>query len=145
MKDDQQCISLRALIVEDEILVAEELRHRLLALGFAVIAVVDTADEAVSIVARDRPDLVLMDIRLNGKKDGIQAAHDIHNHIDVPIVFITAYSDRINVERAKATQHDGFILKPFHNRELRSTIQVALKRHTTRIQAVTGPNIALLS
>ena len=72
MKDDQQCISLRALIVEDEILVAEELRHRLLALGFAVIAVVDTADEAVSIVARDRPDLVLMDIRLNGKKDGIR-------------------------------------------------------------------------
>ena len=123
----------RALIVEDEILIAEELRDRLSRLGFSVIATVDSGEEAVAIATRERPDLVLMDIRLTGEKDGVQAAKEIRQQIDVPIVYLTAYSDPVTLDRAKDTEYDAYILKPFHRRELQSTIEVAMKRHAIRI------------
>lgn len=122
----------RALIVEDETLIAEELRERLSRLGFSVIAAVGSADEGIAIATRERPDLVLMDIRLKGKKDGVQAAQEIREQVDVPIVYLTAYSDRLTVDRAKGTEHDGYLLKPFHRRELQSTIEVAMQRHAIR-------------
>jgi len=122
----------RALIVEDEILIAEELKERLSRLGFSVIAAVDSADEGIAIATRERPDLVLMDIRLKGKKDGLQAAKEIRQQVDVPIVYLTAHSDQLTVDRAKSTEHDGFILKPFQRRELQSTIEVAMRRHALR-------------
>ena len=122
----------RALIVEDEILIAEELKERLARLGFTVIAAVDTADEGIAIATRERPDLVLMDIRLKGKKDGVQAAREIRKQVDVPIVYLTAHSDRQTVERATATEFDGFILKPFQRRELQATIDVAMRRRAIR-------------
>jgi len=122
----------RALIVEDEILIAEELKERLSLLGFSVIAAVDSAEEGIAIATRERPDLVLMDIRLKGKKDGVQAAEEIHQQVDVPIVYLTAHSDRLTVDRAKGTEYDGFILKPFRARELQSTIEIAIQRHAIR-------------
>ena len=122
----------RALIVEDEALIAEELRVRLSRLGFAIIATVDSADEGVTIAMRDRPDLVLMDIRLKGEKDGIDAAREIRQQVDLPIVYLTAYSDLLTVDRAKNSEHDGFLLKPFHRSDLQTTIQVAMERHALR-------------
>lgn len=122
----------RALIVEDEILIAEELRERLSRLGFSTIDAVDTAEEGIAIATRECPDLVLMDIRLRGEKDGVQAANEIRQQVDVPIVYVTAYSDRLTVDQAKASEHDGYILKPFHTRELQSTIEVAMERHALR-------------
>jgi DNA-binding response OmpR family regulator len=124
----------RALIVEDETLIAEELTERLACLGFSVIAAVDSAEEGIAIAARERPDLVRMDIRLKGAKDGVQAAEEIHRLIDVPVVYLTAHSDRLTVDRAKRTHYDGFLLKPFRARELQSTIEVALQRHALRMQ-----------
>jgi DNA-binding response OmpR family regulator len=122
----------RALIVEDEILIAEELKARLSGLGYSVIAAVDSAEEGIAIAIRERPDLVLMDIRLKGRKDGVQAAQEIRQHVDVPIVYVTAYSDRSTVDGAKQTEHDGYILKPFLGRELQPTIDVARQRHAIR-------------
>jgi DNA-binding response OmpR family regulator len=122
----------RALIVEDETLIAEELKERLSRLGFSVIAAVDTADEGIAIATREHPDLVLMDIRLRGKKDGVQAAKEIRARVDVPIVYLTAHSDRLTVERAKVTDYDGFLLKPFQRHELQMTIEVAMKRRAIR-------------
>jgi CheY-like chemotaxis protein len=122
----------RALIVEDEILIAEELRERLSRLGFSVIAAVDSAEEGIAIATRECPDLVLMDIRLRGEKDGVQAAQEIRQQVDVPIVSLTAYSDRLTVDRAQATEHDAYILKPFHRSELQTTIEVAMQRHALR-------------
>ena len=92
----------------------------------------DSADEAIAIATRERPDLVLMDIRLKGAKDGVQAAKEIRQQVDVPIVYVTAYSDPLTVSRAEKTEHDGFILKPFHRGELQSTIDVAIQRHILR-------------
>ncbi len=122
----------RALIIEDETLIAEELRERLSRLGFSVIAAVGSGEEGVAIATRERPDLVLMDIRLKGEKDGVQAAREIREQVDVPIVYLTAHSDRPTVDRANETDHDGFILKPFLRRELQSTIEVAMKRYAIR-------------
>jgi len=124
----------RALIVEDEALIAEELRDRLSRLGFSVIATVDSAEEGIAIATRNRPDLVLMDIRLKGEKDGVQAAQEIRQQVDIPIVYVTAYSDRLTVDRVKGSEHDGYILKPFHARELQSTIDVAMQRHAIRVK-----------
>lgn len=129
---DQQMPWKSALIVEDEVLIAEELSERLSRLGFRVIAAVVSAEEGIEIAIKERPDLVLMDIRLKGKKDGIEAALEIRSKVDVPIVYLTAYSDRNTVERAKGTDHDGFLLKPFHRYELQTTIGVALQRHALR-------------
>jgi len=122
----------RVLIVEDEALIAEELRERLAGLGCSVIAAVDSAEEGVAIATRERPDIVLMDIRLKGEKDGVEAAQEIRAQVDLSIVYVSAHSDLPTVERAKSTEHDGFLLKPFHIRELRSTIEVALQRRARR-------------
>ena len=124
----------RALIIEDENLIAEELKERLSRLGFSIIAAVDTADEGIAIATREHPDLVLMDIRLKGEKDGVQAAKEIREQVDVPIVYLTAHSDRLTVERVKASEHDGFLLKPFQRRELQATIEVAMQRRATRAE-----------
>ena len=124
----------RALIIEDETLIAEELKERLSRLGFSIIAAVDTADEGIAIATREHPDLVLMDIRLKGEKDGVQAAKEIREQVDVPIVYLTAHSDRLTVERVKASEHDGFLLKPFQRRELQATIEVAMQRRATRAE-----------
>jgi DNA-binding response OmpR family regulator len=135
MHADTSSVEPRALIIEDETLIAEELRVRLSRLGFSVIAAVGSGEEGVAIATRERPDLVLMDIRLNGNKDGVQAAKEIREQVDVPIVYLTAHSDRPTVDRANETDHDGFILKPFLRRELQSTIEVAMQRHAIRTKA----------
>ena len=122
----------RALIIEDEALIAEELRERLSRLGITVIAAVSSAEQGVEIATRERPDLVLMDIRLSGAKDGVQAAKEIRERLDVPIVYLTAHSDYRTIERVHQTEHDGFILKPFLRGELQSTIDVALRRFAIR-------------
>jgi DNA-binding NarL/FixJ family response regulator len=124
--------ALRTLIVEDEALIAEELRERLSRIGFFVIAAVDTADEGIAIATQERPDLVLRDIRLKGEKDGVQAAEEILRQVDASIVYLTAHSDHLTVNRARQTDHDGFILKPFHRGELQSTIEVAMLRRAIR-------------
>ena len=124
----------RALIIEDEALIAEELRERLSRLGITVIAAVSSGEEGIEIATKERPDLVLMDIRLSGPKDGVQAAKEIRAQVDVPIVYLTAHSDRLTVERANKTDHDGFILKPFLRGELQSTIEVALRRYAIRVK-----------
>lgn len=123
---------LRALIIEDEALIVEELKERLSVMGFSIIGVVDSADEGVALATAQRPDLVLMDIRLRGDKDGTQACQEIREQVDPAIVYLTAYSDHRTMERVKATDYDGFILKPFRKHEMQSTIAVALQRRGLR-------------
>ena len=132
MRAEPETREPRALVIEDEILIAEELKERLSRLGYSVIGTVDSADEGIAIATRELPDVVLMDIRLRGEKDGIEAAREIRQQVDLAIVYVTAYSDPLTVERVKRTEHDGFILKPFHRHDLQSTIQIAIERHAIR-------------
>ena len=125
----------RVLIVEDETLIAEELKDRMERFGFLVIGTVDTADEAVQVAISELPDLVLMDIRLKGEKDGVQAATEIRRHAEVPVIYLTAYSDRVTLDRAKNSNPYGYVLKPFHERELQVAIELAMHRHSLEQQA----------
>ena len=126
----------RVLIVEDEALIAAELNERLSKLGMVVVGSVDAAEQAVERAVASRPDIVLMDVRLRGKRDGIDAAEDIRRVIDVPVVFLTAHSDRATVERSKQAAPFGYILKPFQEREVAIAIDVALHRHMLERQLV---------
>ncbi|WP_353117154.1 response regulator [Nitratidesulfovibrio sp.] len=117
------------VIVDDEQIVALDIRRTLERLGYAVPAMAADGEEAVRMAGELRPDLVLMDIRLRGPMDGIEAAGRIAAQYGVPVVFLTAFSDAATLERAKACGPFGFLVKPFEERELHSTIEVALLKH----------------
>ncbi|MBF0515946.1 MAG: response regulator [Nitrospirae bacterium] len=122
----------RILVVEDETIVAMNLKDKLLELGFTVTAVVSTGDDAINKVEEDAPDLILMDIVLKGELDGIKTASIIHSRLDIPIIYLTAFSDNNTLSRAKHTTPYGYILKPFEERELYINIEFALYRHKMR-------------
>lgn len=119
----------RILVVEDENIVAMEIVDLLRHLGYAVSDQVASGEEAIGRAAATCPDLVLMDIRLKGKMDGIEAAEQIHATLDIPIIYLTAYADEETLSRAKLTQPLGYLVKPFHEQELRTTIEMALYKH----------------
>ncbi len=116
------------LVVEDEIVVAQSIRAVLENRGYAVGSIVTSGEAAVETVKRDHPDLILMDIFLNGEMDGITAAGIIRTHYRTPIVFLTAYSEKHLIERAKASDPFGYLIKPFRDEELLSTLAITLHR-----------------
>jgi PAS domain S-box-containing protein len=122
----------RILVVEDEAIIAEGLRLRLTDLGFEVIGVTATGEDAIRQTTTTTPDLVLMDIRLGGEMDGIAAGRQIRAASDTPIVYLTANSDRPTVERAIGTSPFGYLSKPVRDETLRTTIEVAL--HKNRLE-----------
>jgi PAS domain S-box-containing protein len=117
------------LIVEDNNIVAMELRDRLQSLGYTVAAVASSGEEAIEKAAETRPDLILMDIKLKGDVDGVEAAEGIRARFDIPVLYLTAYLDENTLQRAKITEPYGYILKPFEERGLHSTIEIALYKH----------------
>ena len=119
----------RIFIVEDENIVALDMQKRLDKLGYSVPGIASTGPDAVKKVLETRPDLVLMDIKLIGDMDGIEAAEQILAAYSVPIVYITAYTEEATLRRAKITEPFGYILKPFEERELHINIEIALYRH----------------
>lgn len=120
--------NLRILVVEDEGLIAEEIRERLGRLGARVIDVVDTGEEAVAVAAREIPDLILMDIRLKGEMSGIDAAATIQQDNNIPVVYLTAHSDWETVQSAKRSSPFGYLSKPFKETDLISVIESASHR-----------------
>src|SRR5262245_50237306 len=121
----------KIMVVEDEGVVAADIQDCLKGLGYGVSRVANSADAAVQQASEDRPDLVLMDIQLNGPADGIEAANRIREQFDVPVVFLTAHADEATLQRAKVTAPFGYILKPYDERELHTTIEIALYRHAS--------------
>ncbi len=119
----------RILIVEDERLVAEDLQLSLQDMGYIVTSVASSGEMAIKKAEETKPDLVLMDIVLKGKMDGIEAANQIRSRYDIPIVYITAYSDETTLERAKITEPYGYIVKPFKERNLQITIEISIYKH----------------
>jgi len=117
------------LVVEDENIIAMDLKTRLIALGYQVAAVVASGEEAIQRTETLRPDLVLMDIVLKGQVDGVQAAEQIRQRFGTPVVYLTAYSDNNTLQRARVTEPYGYILKPFDDRELRTAIEIALYKY----------------
>jgi diguanylate cyclase (GGDEF)-like protein len=119
----------RLLIVEDECIVAFDLRVVLEELGYAVVGTAASSDEALRIADEQRPDLVLMDISIVGQTDGVQAGRLLRARHHVPLVYLTANVDAATLGRALATEPAGYVVKPYNEHSLRTTIEVALRRH----------------
>ena len=120
---------VKILVVEDESIVAMELRDRLQKMNFSVVGIYDSGDTAIAKTHETLPDLILMDIIIKGDKDGIETAHLIRSQLDIPVIFLTAHSDPKTLQRAQQEAPYGYILKPFRERELQITIDMALQRH----------------
>jgi two-component system cell cycle sensor histidine kinase/response regulator CckA len=124
----------RVLVVEDEAIVAMDISARLRVLGYEVVGPASTGAAAVELAEHARPDLVLMDIMLRGGMDGVEAALRIREGCGAPVVYLTAYADDSTLRRAKEAEPLGYLLKPFEERELRTTIETALYKHRTEVR-----------
>ena len=122
-------MSNNVLIVEDEAIVALELRDNVERLGHNVVDVSDTAEGAVKIALTKHPDLIIMDVRLKGRMDGVEAATLIRKSVDVPVIFLTAYSGDEILSRASIAEPYGYLLKPVEEQQLASAIRVAMYKH----------------
>jgi PAS domain S-box-containing protein len=122
------------LIVEDEAIVSADIAGKLRKLGYDIAGTAATGEEAIALAGRLQPSLVLMDIRLAGAMDGITAADAIRRNSPVPVVFLTAHSDKPTLRRARQTEAFGYILKPFDDRELHTQIEMALYRHAAELR-----------
>ena len=119
----------KILIVEDESTIAKCLMLILSKVGYCVVDIVASGEEAVDIALQTRPDLVLMDIKLRGEIDGITAFERIRKSTDIPVVFISAYADRVFVDRAKLLNPSGYVVKPFKCATLLRAVETALAGH----------------
>ena len=119
----------KILIFEDESIIAMELKRKLEQIGYVIPAIESFGEKAIEMVERHNPDLILMDIMLEGQVDGVQAAMRIREMRDIPIVFLTAYSDDRTIQRVKQIEPYGYILKPFDEREIKTVVELALYKH----------------
>ena len=124
----------KILIVEDEAIICMELTHRLIKRGYKIVGAVTSGEEAIRIVNSSKPELILMDISLKGKIDGISAAEEIRKSYDIPIIYITAFADEKTLNRAKTTGPYGYMIKPFDQKDLETTIEIALFKHKTELK-----------
>ncbi|TAG91152.1 MAG: GGDEF domain-containing response regulator [Oscillatoriales cyanobacterium] len=122
-------LNKKILIVEDESIIAEDIADSLIALGYRVTAIVYSGEEALQSAAEERPDLVLMDVNLQGEIDGITTGENIRSRFQIPVIYLTAYADDHTLRRVNSTKPFGYIVKPFEEKNLHTTIQLALHRH----------------
>jgi hypothetical protein len=125
-----ETLSRRVAIVEDEGILALDIERHLKSKGFEVCGVAADSDSAIALVDKERPDLVLMDIRIQGPRDGVETATTLRERFDVPIVYLTAHSDPRTIERAQRTAPMGYLVKPFKKPDLDNVVQIALTRST---------------
>ena len=114
------------LIVEDESIVALDVKDKLERLGYNVLAIVSSGEKAIEEIMKVQPDLVLMDIVLKGEMDGVETAIKIRDHFDIPIIYLTAHSDERTLKRAEITEPFSYIIKPFADEDLQNAIEKML-------------------
>lgn len=122
------------LVVEDESIVRKDIERSLTKLGYNVVAQADNGEKAIELAQQHRPEIALMDIMLKGDMTGIEAAGKIKEIIDIPVIFLTAYADEATLAKAKITEPHGYILKPFKEIDLHTTIEMALHKHKKELE-----------
>ena len=126
---------MNIFIIEDEAIVGMDIQRRLERMGYSVSGVFSTGEEAIKMLGKTIPDLIIMDINLMGGLNGIETAERIHEEFDLPIIYLTAYADDETLKRAKLTDPYGYILKPFQEKELQAAVEIAIYKHTLKLQA----------
>lgn len=119
----------KILIVEDESIVAKDIQNSLKKLGYLVPTIVSSGEKAIEEIEENRPELILMDIMLKGQMTGIESANVIRDRFQIPVIFLTAYADDNTISQAKIAEPYGYIIKPFKEKELQTTIEMALYKH----------------
>jgi len=127
---------INVLVVEDESIVSKDIQHSLKKLGYNVVGASATGEMAIELAGKENPDIVLMDIMLKGEMNGIQAAEKIKEKHAIPIIFLTAYADESTLSKAKITEPYGYILKPFKEIDLHTTIEMAIYKHSKEQEIV---------
>lgn len=127
---------INVLVVEDESIVSKDIQHSLKKLGYNVVGASATGELAIELAGSEHPDIVLMDIMLKGEMSGIQAAEKIKEQHSIPIIFLTAYADESTLSKAKVTEPYGYILKPFKEIDLHTTIEMAIYKHSKEQEIV---------
>jgi two-component system response regulator LytT len=117
------------LVVEDESIVSKDIQHSLKKLGYTVIGAASAGEKALEIARIEKPDIVLMDIMLKGEMNGIETAEIIRQEMSIPVVFLTAYADESTLMKAKVTEPYGYIIKPFKEIDLHTSIEMAIYKH----------------
>jgi len=117
------------LVVEDESIVAKDIQQSLIKLGYTVVGTASTGEKALALANELRPDIILMDIMLKGPMSGIDASAVIKKDLAIPVIFLTAYADESTLSKAKVTEPFGYIIKPFKEIDLHTSIEMALYKH----------------
>ena len=120
---------INVLVVEDESIVSKDIQHSLKKLGYNVVGAASTGEKAIELASSTNPDIILMDIMLKGDLSGIDASEEINKAHAIPIIFLTAYADESTLSKAKITEPYGYILKPFKEIDLHTTIEMAIYKH----------------
>lgn len=120
---------INVLVVEDESIVSKDIQHSLKKLGYSVVGAASTGEKAIELATSTHPDIILMDIMLKGDMNGIEAADEIRKSYSIPVIFLTAYADESTLSKAKVTEPYGYILKPFKEIDLHTTIEMAIYKH----------------
>ena len=126
----------RILVVEDESIVSRDIQQSLKRLGYEIVGTADNSEKAIDIARSERPDLILMDIMLKGDVNGITTAEIIKNELSIPIIFLTAYADDATLSKAKVTEPQAYLIKPFKEQELHSAIEMAIYKHTKEQEVI---------
>ncbi|WP_339866865.1 response regulator [uncultured Algoriphagus sp.] len=134
----------RILIVEDDISIAENIQEILELLGYVNTDIANSANQCIKIIKKYRPDLIFMDIKLKGDKDGIELGEIVKQMVDAPLVYVTSYSDPTIIERAKRINPAGFIVKPFNTNDIHAIVEIVLYNKRTKpsseVATVSTPN-----
>ncbi len=120
---------INVLVVEDERLVAEDLKQILSEEGYNVVGLYSSGEKLLENIESHIPDIILMDIKIKGKLDGVETSVILRQKYDIPIVYLTAHADQATLDRVKITEPYGYVLKPFERREIHTSIQIAVYRH----------------
>lgn len=120
---------VKVLVVEDESIISKDIQHNLTRLGYVIAGSSATGEKAITLAKEEKPDIVLMDIMLKGDMNGIEAAEIIRREHHIPVIFLTAYADEATIEKAKISGPYGYIIKPFKEIDLHTTIELALYKH----------------
>ncbi len=137
---DESMAKARIIVVEDEGIVAMDIEDRVNNLGYSVVGIASSGEEAIAMTEKTHPDLILMDIKIKGPMNGIGTSEKIRERFNIPVVYLTAYADGDTVRRAKVTKPFGYLIKPFDDRELHSTIEIALYNHRMEQKLIESEN-----
>ncbi len=122
------------LVIEDEAIVSKDIQHSLKKLGYNVVGSASTGEKAIELAIELKPDIVLMDIMLKGQMTGIEAAEEIKSRMNVPVIYLTAYADENTLSKAKVTEPYGYIIKPFKEIDIHTSIEMAIYKHQKEME-----------